>query len=55
LLLLPVAGTLFVNGCMTNFERNLDIVASPAAIENAWGAPYSDVSGWVTFLARFRR
>jgi len=45
-------GCLWVSGCMTNLERNLDLVLSPGAVDNALVLPYSPVAGWTQFLAR---
>jgi hypothetical protein len=48
----PVLGWLFVSGCLVNAERNLDMVLSPGAVDNALTLPYSAVANLGLVLSR---
>jgi hypothetical protein len=48
----PLAGLLLANGCMANLERNLDLVFSPTAVDNATVLPYASVAGLAEVVIR---
>jgi hypothetical protein len=49
----PLSALLFANGCFAAFERNLDYVLAPGALENTLFLPFSSVAPLVQFLLRF--
>jgi len=51
--LAPLAGLLFVQGCLAAAERNLDCLLAPDALENALFLPSSTIAPWVMFLIEF--
>jgi hypothetical protein len=48
----PALGWLLVSGCLVNAERNLDLVLSPGAVDNALTLPYSAVASLGVVLSR---
>ncbi len=48
----PALGWLLISSCLVNAERNIDMVLSPGAVDNALRLPYSAVAGLGTALSR---
>ena len=48
----PVSGLLLASGCLATFERNLDYLLAPDALENTLFLPVSSVAPLAQLLLR---